>query len=601
MAPFHPMMLTLPSQPRTLTSIENIQPISSQSTNIPSFFPFSQTAPPTRYSQSEFLNKLKNHDMELIELSRQKNDVTFLEKNGDMGVANVIVSSDVLESINHSEAEVVVLRDNNNFGWIWNTVPILLPIILFYVIFRKTPFGGNPNGLPNNRKDVITEAPEVSFDDIAGIDEAKMEIMEVVDFLKNPEKYEKLRAKVPTGCLLIGPPGVGKTMLAKAIANEAEVPFFACSGSEFVEIFIGMGASKVRELFDKARKASPCIIYIDEIDAVGRKRSSSGAMGGNDERDQTLNQLLVEMDGVVENDKIIVIASTNREDILDSALIRPGRFDRKIHMKLPNQNERLKIFNIHMDDRPVDESLDLKLISQMTTSFSGADIANLINESAIIAARDNSQVLNQNHFNAAFDRILFGTRREISSERARWITAVHEIGHVLSAIYLTMSYDKLFKVTIESRGDAGGMTMFLPNEDNQTYITKTYLLEKIVVLMGGRAAELVVFGEHNITTGASHDLEMATAVCQNMITKFGFSDMGKVSWDTNTLSDEYLNTMNNTVKDTVMKKFHIAHELMKQKKGLLLHLSTLLLNKQTMTEQEILDAIIHYHDTKALA
>lgn len=615
----HPQPITLPilTLPSAIYIPEYIRPVSiSTEPNVPmqgTMMAFlNLKAPPTRYSQSDFLEKLRRDEIEMIEISRNADRIMFVDKfgNGVASETSVMISPDMMNEINHSSAEVVI-REYTNYGEIfWNITSVLFPFALLLAIVGRPMFGGASGkggfgSMFQNSKEssnIGEDIEMVTFDDIAGIDEAKKEIMEVVDFLQNPEKYEKMKAKIPKGCLLVGPPGVGKTMLAKAIANEANVPFFACSGSEFVEIFIGMGASKVRDLFARARKESPCIVYIDEIDAVGKKRSMGPNGFGNDERDQTLNQLLTEMDGIIENDRIIVIASTNRDDILDDALVRPGRFDRKIAMQLPNEQERKRIFEVYMRDRPCDPDINLTQLSQLATGFSGADISNMCNEAAIFAAREEGTSIVERHFVEAFDRIVLGVKNTISSEKHQWITAVHEIGHVMSYMYLTMSYDELYKVTIESRGGAGGVTIFLPNEENRMYVSKVYLMERIIVAMGGHAAEEAIFGPQLITTGASADFEMATQTARNMITKYGFSDsMGKTSWDPTSgyVSDDTMAIIDNTAKEIVMKKYAIALELMNKHRGLLLYLATKLSNAKTLTYAQIKDEIELYNVTSS--
>jgi cell division protease FtsH len=354
-------------------------------------------------------------------------------------------------------------------------------------------------------------------------------------------------------------------------------------------MYVGLGAAKVRNLFIRARKSAPCIVYIDEIDAVGRKRSPAGSMGGgSDERDQTLNQLLVEMDGMAANQGIIVLASTNREDILDNALIRPGRFDRKITVHLPNQDERTQIFHVHMASRPCVDTIRVDDLSRLTSGFSGADISNLCNEAAICAARENEAQIQMQHFEKAFDRIVLGTRRGAMTDRQRWITSVHEIGHVLSSLYLTVVYDKLHKVSIESRGQAGGVTVFLPNEENQMYITKQYVMESILVALGGHAAEEVIFGPKMITSGAQRDFEVATSTARTMISKFGFSDVvGKVSWEIDNVSDAHQHMIDETVRTMISSQYDICVELMQKYRTLLHHLANELMLHNTLSADQI--------------
>ena len=364
---------------------------------------------------------------------------------------------------------------------------------------------------------------KVTFNDVAGIDEAREELSEIVDFLKNSQKYIKVGAKIPRGCLLIGSPGTGKTLLARAIAGEANVPFFSISGSDFVEMFVGVGASRVRDMFDQAKRQSPCIVFIDEIDAVGRHRGA-GLGGGHDEREQTLNQLLVEMDGFEGNDGVIVIAATNRPDVLDPALLRPGRFDRQVVVDLPDIRGREAILKVHMRKVPLDSDVDPLVLARGTPGFSGADLANLINEAALFAARYGDKKIDQNHLDLAKDKIMMGAERKsmILSEEQKRITAYHEAGHAIVG-RLCPTHDPVYKVTIIPRGRALGVTMFLPEED--TYMqSKEYLLARIAALFGGRIAESIINGNQGITTGASNDIEVATNIATNMVTKWGFSE-----------------------------------------------------------------------------
>ncbi len=370
----------------------------------------------------------------------------------------------------------------------------------------------------------------VTFEDVAGAEEAKAEVAELVDFLNDPGKFQKLGGSIPSGVLMVGAPGTGKTLLAKAIAGEAKVPFFTISGSDFVEMFVGVGASRVRDMFETAKKHAPCIIFIDEIDAVGRHRGA-GLGGGHDEREQTLNQLLVEMDGFEGNEGVIVMAATNRPDVLDPALLRPGRFDRQVVVPLPDIRGREQILKVHMRKVPKDDDVDASIIARGTPGFSGADLANLVNEAALFAARESCKVVNMSHFERAKDKIMMGAERRsmVMSEEDKKLTAYHEAGHAIVG-RLVPEHDPVYKVSIIPRGRALGVTMFLPEDDRYSF-TKKRLESQISSLFGGRIAEQLIFGADSVTTGASNDIERATEIARNMVTKWGLSDrLGPLSY-----------------------------------------------------------------------
>jgi len=408
-------------------------------------------------------------------------------------------------------------------------VPFILIGLIFFIIFTRAQGGGGGGGgrMMNFGKSKAklsspTEA-KVRFTDVAGADEEKQELEEVVEFLKDPRKFQALGARIPKGVLLVGPPGTGKTLIARAVAGEAGTPFFSISGSDFVEMFVGVGASRVRDLFENAKKNSPCIVFIDEIDAVGRQRGA-GVGGGNDEREQTLNQLLVEMDGFDENENVIIIAATNRPDVLDPALLRPGRFDRQIPVNNPDVNGRQQILKVHARNKPLLPDVDLKLIAMRTPGFSGADLENLLNEAAIVAARYNKKGISMAEIDEAIDRVIAGPakRSRVVSEKERQIVAHHESGHTVIGMVLDDA-DTVHKVTIVPRGQAGGYAVMLPKED-RFINTKPELLDKITGLLGGRVAEEIIFGKDNVSTGASNDFQRATAIANKMITEFGMSE-----------------------------------------------------------------------------
>jgi cell division protease FtsH len=423
---------------------------------------------------------------------------------------------------------------------------LLLPLIfigsLIFFFQNSENFGGNNPGSPmglGKSPARFDQNPQtgISFNDIAGIDEAKAEFEEIVSFLKEPERYTVVGAKIPKGVLLVGPPGTGKTLLAKAIANEANVPFYSVAGSEFVEMFIGIGAARIRDLFKKASENTPCIVFIDEIDAVGRERGA-GIGGGNDEREQTLNQLLTEMDGFKANKGVIVVGATNRVDILDSALLRPGRFDRQITVGLPDRLGRIGILKVHAKNKPLEKEISLVQLANRTSGFSGADLSNLLNEAAILATRYKKQVITKNEVNEAIDRVIGGIAgTPMEESKNKRLIAYHEIGHALVGSVLA-NHDDVEKVTLVPRGSAKGLTWFAPEED-PILITKSELMERIMTILGGRAAEQVIFGEAEITTGASNDLQQATNIARQMVTRYGMSILGPMAIE-NDNNDQFL-------------------------------------------------------------
>jgi cell division protease FtsH len=416
---------------------------------------------------------------------------------------------------------------------------LLLPLIfigglIFFFQQNSDNFsqnsGSNPMNLGNSPAR-FDQRPDtgVTFEDIAGIDEAKAEFEEIVSFLKEPDKYTRVGAKIPKGVLLIGPPGTGKTLLAKAIANEANVPFFSVAGSEFVEMFIGIGAARIRDLFTKASENTPCIIFIDEIDAVGRERGS-GVGGGNDEREQTLNQLLTEMDGFKENKGVIVVGATNRVDILDAALLRPGRFDRQITVGLPDRLGRIGILKVHADNKPLDEDVSLVQLANRTPGFSGADLANLLNESAILATRYKKKTITKNEVNEAADRIIGGIAgTNMEDNKNKKLVAYHEVGHAIIASLL-QHHDEVEKITLIPRGGSRGSTWFTPNEE-QSLVSRAELLARITSTLGGRVTEQIIFGDPEVTTGASNDLQQVTSIARQMVTRYGMSSLGPIAFE----------------------------------------------------------------------
>ncbi|MFP6705569.1 MAG: ATP-dependent zinc metalloprotease FtsH [Alphaproteobacteria bacterium] len=421
------------------------------------------------------------------------------------------------------------------FAILLNWFPMLLLIGVWIFFMRQMQSGGGKAmGFGKSKARLLTErSGRVTFDDVAGIDEAKEELEEIVEFLKDPQKFQRLGGRIPKGCLLVGPPGTGKTLLARAIAGEANVPFFTISGSDFVEMFVGVGASRVRDMFEQAKKNAPCIIFIDEIDAVGRHRGA-GLGGGNDEREQTLNQLLVEMDGFEANEGVILIAATNRPDVLDPALLRPGRFDRQVVVPNPDIIGRDKILNVHMRKVPMAPDVDSRVIARGTPGFSGADLANLVNEAALLAARKNRRVVTMQEFEEAKDKVMMGAERRsmVMSDEEKELTAYHEGGHALVGL-LVKGNDPLHKVTIIPRGRALGVTMNLPETDKYGY-KKSEICAKLAMTFGGRVAETLIYGPEDVTTGAGQDIQQATSWARRMVTEWGMSDrLGPLAYSAN--------------------------------------------------------------------
>ncbi|MEO0285628.1 MAG: ATP-dependent zinc metalloprotease FtsH [candidate division WOR-3 bacterium] len=488
-----------------------------------------------------------------------------------------------------------------------SSIPWLLMLVLFWFFFFRQISASQREAIKfgKSRVRVLRESkPQISFKDVAGCDEAKVELQEIIEFLKNPAKFREIGARIPKGVLLVGPPGTGKTLLAKAVAGEAGVPFLSISGSEFVELFVGVGAARVRDLFEQGKANAPCIIFIDEIDAVGRLRGA-GLGGGHDEREQTLNQLLVEMDGFDSSEGIIVMAATNRPDILDPALLRPGRFDRRIYVPIPDVKAREEILKLHASKVPLAPDVDLKVIAQSTPGFTGADLANLVNEAALLAARKNQKQVSMKDFEEAKDKLIMGIARRsmvISEEEKRRI-AYHEVGHALVAKF-TPEADPVHKITIIPHGRALGATQSLPEEDRYIY-TKSYIKAQLSVLLGGRAAELLVFGEES--TGAADDLSKATEIARRMVTDWGMSEklgpvtLGKAEEEVflgrelgvrRYFSEETAKLIDQEIKEIVNKAFEKAKNIIENNIQYLHKISELLLEKETLTGRE-LDEILN--------
>jgi cell division protease FtsH len=486
--------------------------------------------------------------------------------------------------------------------------PMLL-LIAVWVFFMRQMQGGGAGGRgamsfgKSKARMLEQDQIKVTFADVAGCDEAKEEVVEMVDFLRDPAKYQKLGGKIPRGALMIGPPGTGKTLLARAIAGEAKVPFFTISGSDFVEMFVGVGASRVRDMFEQAKKHAPCIIFIDEIDAVGRQRGA-GLGGGNDEREQTLNQLLVEMDGFEGNEGIIVIAATNRPDVLDKALLRPGRFDRQVTVGLPDVKGREQILNVHMKKVPTAPDVEVKYIAQGTPGFSGADLANLINEAALFAARFNKRVVSMSDLEKAKDKLIMGTERHsmVMDEKEKRMTAYHEAGHAIVG-RIVPEHDPVYKVSIMPRGRALGVTMFLPERD-QYSASKQKLDSMISSLYGGRVAEELIFGWEQVSTGASNDIERATELARNMVTKWGLSQrlgplayseeegevfLGRSVTQHKTVAEETSHTIDEEIRCIIDRNYERAVNILKENTDILHAMSAALMKYETIDKFQIED------------
>ncbi|MDD4239366.1 MAG: ATP-dependent zinc metalloprotease FtsH [Desulfotomaculaceae bacterium] len=482
-------------------------------------------------------------------------------------------------------------------GLLTTLLPILLFIVLFFFLMQQTQGGGNRvMSFGKSRARLQTdEKKKVTFSDVAGADEVKEELEEIVEFLKNPKKYQELGAKIPKGVLLFGAPGTGKTLLARAVAGEAGVPFFSISGSDFVEMFVGVGASRVRDLFEQAKKNAPCIVFVDEIDAVGRQRGA-GLGGGHDEREQTLNQLLVEMDGFAPNEGIIILAATNRPDILDPALLRPGRFDRQVAVDAPDVIGRKEILKVHSRGKPLEDTVNLDVLARRTPGFTGADLANLTNEAALLAARQNRKRITMADMENSIERVIAGPEKKskVISEKEKWLVCYHEGGHAVLG-YLLPNTDPVHKVSIIPRGRAGGYTLLLPKEDRY-YATKSQLLDQVTMLLGGRVSEAVVLKE--ISTGAQNDLERATDIVRKMVMEFGMSGLGPMTYGRKTdtpflgrdfsrdrnYSEEVANAIDIEVRETIDQSYNKGKELLEE------HLATLHLVAKTLFEKETIEA-----------
>ena len=571
---------------------------------------------PSDISLSELVSEI--HAGKVKAITIEGNTLNIEKTDGSKAKASKESESSLTETLSNYGVEkdklggvAVTIEKESGFGfWMAAILPFLLPFVLisaFIWFMMRQAQRGNAQALSFGSSrarmlDPKDKKKRITFKDVAGATETKQELAEVVEFLRQPKKFLAMGAKIPKGVLLLGPPGTGKTLMAKAVAGEAGVPFFNISGSEFVEMFVGVGASRVRDLFKQAKKNAPAIVFIDEIDAVGRHRGA-GLGGGHDEREQTLNQILVEMDGFETDQSVIVIASTNRPDVLDPALLRPGRFDRRVTMDLPDINEREAILKIHTKGKPLDTDVNLRRLAERTPGFSGADLANLVNEGAILATRRNKQKIGQQELAESIEKVILGPERRSRaiSEKEKKVVAYHEGGHALVGASLENA-DPVQKVSIISRGHAGGYTLAVPSED-KTLHTKSYFLDELAVFLGGYASEKLVFGD--LTTGPSSDLERATQMARSMITRYGMSNLGARTFgkkeelvflgremhENRDYSEETARAIDSEVSKLISEAFDRATKILTEKRAVLDAIANTLLTKETLEKEEF-DALV---------
>ena len=557
---------------------------------------------------SNFLREVRNDNVAKVEISADGGSIVGERKDGGAFVTNAPLDLKLIDDLDAHDVEIVQKpkqRENLLVTILINILPVLLFLGVFIYFMRQMQAGGGGRGAMSFGRSRARlqgeDQVKITFADVAGVDEAKDEVKELVEFLRDPGKFQRLGGRIPRGVLLVGSPGTGKTLLAKAIAGEAKVPFFTISGSDFVEMFVGVGASRVRDMFEQAKKHAPCIIFIDEIDAVGRHRGA-GLGGGHDEREQTLNQLLVEMDGFEGNEGVIIIAATNRPDVLDPALLRPGRFDRQVVVPLPDLRGREQILKVHMRKVPLGEEVDPSKIARGTPGFSGADLANLVNEAALFAARDNGKLVRMEHFERAKDKILMGAERKsmVMSENEKKLTAYHEAGHAIVG-RLVPDHDPVYKVSIIPRGRALGVTMFLPETDRYSH-SKQHLESLLCSLYGGRVAEELIFGADQVTTGASNDIHRATQLARNMVTKYGLSEelgpmayaeeeeevfLGRSMTQTKHVSEVTANKIDSEVRRLIDRAHQRATELINANRDKMTLMADALLQWETIDSDQI--------------
>ncbi|MBD2096315.1 ATP-dependent metallopeptidase FtsH/Yme1/Tma family protein [Trichocoleus sp. FACHB-591] len=574
-----------------------------------------------RYSQ--FIQEVEGNRVEKVSLSSDRSRALVTAQDGSKVLVNLPSDPELIDTLTKNNVDISVLPQTDDGFWLKALsslfFPVLLLVGLFFLLRRAQNGPGSQAMNFGKSKARVQMEPQtqVTFGDVAGIDQAKLELNEVVDFLKNADRFTAVGAKIPKGVLLVGPPGTGKTLLARAVAGEAGVPFFSISGSEFVEMFVGVGASRVRDLFEQAKANAPCIVFIDEIDAVGRQRGA-GLGGGNDEREQTLNQLLTEMDGFEGNTGIIVIAATNRPDVLDAALLRPGRFDRQVVVDRPDFAGRSEILRVHARGKTLAKDVDLDRIARRTPGFTGADLSNLLNEAAILAARRNLTEISMDEVNDAIDRVLAGPEKKdrVMSEKRKQLVAYHEAGHALVGA-LMPDYDPVQKISIIPRGRAGGLTWFTPSEDRMDsgLYSRSYLQNQMAVALGGRIAEEIIFGEEEVTTGAASDLQQVARVARQMVTRFGMSDrlgpvalgrqqgnmfLGRDIAAERDFSEETAATIDDEVRNLVEQAYRRSKSVLIENRHVLDLLADMLVEKETVDAEE-LQELLGNNDVKIAA
>ncbi len=577
-----------------------------------SFSPKSAETQPLTYDQ--FVQEVQGSRVSEVKISEDRTTIHGKRKDGTEFTTYAPSDRDLVNDLLNHKVTTVQTPPSSGLSLgviLLNIAPWLLFIGIWIYFMRQMQQGGGKGAMSFGRsraKLLNEDSTKITFADVAGCDEAKEEVSELVEFLRDPGRFQKLGGKIPRGVLMVGPPGTGKTLLAKAVAGEAKVPFFSISGSDFVEMFVGVGASRVRDMFEQAKKHAPCIIFIDEIDAVGRHRGA-GLGGGHDEREQTLNQLLVEMDGFEGGEGVIVVAATNRPDVLDPALLRPGRFDRQVVVGLPDVRGRDQILRVHMRKVPLADDVEPMVIARGTPGFSGADLANLVNEAALFAARANAKEVRMEHFDNARDKIMMGTenRSMAMSEEEKTLTAYHEAGHAIVG-RLVPEHDPVYKVTIIPRGRALGVTMYLPEGDKYSY-NKTAIESQLASLYGGRVAEELIFGEDKVTTGASNDIERATKMARNMVTKWGLSELGPITFGEEddevflgrsvtqhkSVSDDTARRIDDVVRSILDKAYSRTHKLLTENLDKLHTMAKLLLEYETIDAPQV-DAIMDDRD-----
>jgi len=564
------------------------------------------------WKYSRFINAVENKQIEgTVSIKADRTQATFTSPDGQgKAIVNLPNDPQLINILTDNNLDVKVQPPQDDGFWLRALSSLFFPLLLLFGLFfllRRAQSGPGSQAMNFGKSKARVQMEpqtQVTFGDVAGIEQAKLELNEVVDFLKNADRFTAIGAKIPKGVLLVGPPGTGKTLLARAVAGEAGVPFFSISGSEFVEMFVGVGASRVRDLFEQAKSNAPCIVFIDEIDAVGRQRGA-GLGGGNDEREQTLNQLLTEMDGFEGNTGIIIIAATNRPDVLDSALLRPGRFDRQVVVDRPDYAGRVEILNVHARGKTLSKDVDLEKIARRTPGFTGADLSNLLNEAAILAARRNLTEISMDEVNDAIDRVLAGPEKKdrVMSEKRKTLVAYHEAGHALIGA-LMPDYDPVQKISIIPRGAAGGLTWFTPSEDRMDsgLYSRSYLQNQMAVALGGRLAEEIIFGEEEVTTGASNDLQQVARVARQMVTRFGMSDrlgpvalgrqqgnmfLGRDIASERDFSEETAAIVDEEVGSLVQEAYNRAKTVLTENRAVLDKLAEMLIDKETVDAEEL--------------